>query len=257
MKRIIFLLTLLALLIGSSLSAKEKTLGFSISLHEYQIRENTLTNIRHRGLNLSYGINYNILKEEQIKALKFGLSYNKIKSRYENDRLSFAVNPSLSYSLVKKIKDLKNDLKYYVGGSVGWDLTVSHFEDWDESHVNWLNQYYISLNQKFNYLISSRSNLYLELEIPILLYLSRPPERFLFKEVDPDLFSLLGDFHQDMRITTIHEHLQTDIQFKYTFKNSDKLTSGYFWKFRLLKNDVHDSEEIFIITHSFGFELIF
>jgi len=84
--------------------------GFTIGLTEYQVKENVLNNIRHRGMIPSIGISYEKFKEISWQKYEFYLIINALKSRYDPDRATIVINPSFYYRYARKAKNIKENL---------------------------------------------------------------------------------------------------------------------------------------------------
>lgn len=226
--------------------------GIKIGLNEYQVQEKVLSNIRHRGILASLGFSYSSLDNISLSEFRFNIIFNGLKSRYETEIASFAANPSINYRYLKRINDFHDKIYMYVGGIAGWNLHMDFYDKWDESHVYWLNSYYIGISDRLSYLLTDNSRLNLDINIPVLAFISRPPERFLYKELDLKFSWFINSFHENLTFTSINQHFEVNLILEYKLENSKMFLNNFFWSFTYLRNSMSYSKTISILYHTFG-----
>lgn len=235
----------------------DKNFGISLGLNDYQIRETILNNIRHRGLLLSLGLSNSRLKDKSYKEFNFNIIVNKLKTRYETEKLSLAANPLIKYRYLRKVKNFNENFNLFIGGITGWNLHLGFYEEWDESHIYWLNSYFLGIDERLIFHSSEKSTISLDINIPIVSLISRPPKRFLYKEINPKLSWFLNNFHDDLKLASLNQHFEYNMIFEYKFWNSKKYKKIIFWHFSYLKNTMPHSKDLSILTNTFGIKLTF
>jgi hypothetical protein len=232
-------------------------IGFSIGLEEHQVKEKILNNIRHQGLFPSLGFYCERTRDASKQKSELNLNFNLLKSRYDPESASIVINPSISYRHARMIKNITPDIRLYLGGIAGFSSHSAYYANWDDSHIYWLSAYSLGLDCIFIYQKSNKSSLLLEINTPFIALVSRPPERFLYKVLNPEFSWLIAEFHDNMRLTSIHQHLALNIDLAYKFRYSKKFEQRLFWHFSYLNNSMSYSKDISILTHTFGVTFLF
>ena len=253
----ICLLFYLCLSPAQALNNRDNEFGIAIGLNEYQSKDNVLSNIRHRGMLAAIGFSYSRIGDFRLTEIQLNVSINSMTSRYESEKSSFAINPSLNYRQVRRIKDLNENLRLFLGGIGGWNLHNAFYDKWDESHIYWLNSYYIGIDSRLAYRKSEKSNISLDLNFPLIALISRPPKRFLYKELDPTFSWIFSRIHDDMTLTSLHRHFEINMKLEYKYGHAYKFKTGFFWRFSYLRNNISYSKPISILTHTIGIRFLF
>ena len=258
-KRIVFIITLVFLNLGIAFPQEksDNIFGFTIGFTEYQVKEKVLNNIRNRGMFFSGGLFYEKIKEFSYQKFELYMIYNKLKSRYDPNKATIAVNLSLNYRYARKVKDIKDDFCFFLGGVIGLDSYVSFYDNWDDSHGYWLTSYYLGLDAILTYQTSDKSTLFMEFNTPVVALISRPPERILYKMDNPGFSSAIKKLHENLRLTSMHQHFVLNINLGYTFQYFNKFKQSIFWRFMYLNNDMTYSKKINILIHTLGISFRF
>lgn len=250
--RVILIIIFLNLFTILAQDTTDSNWGIKIGLNEYQVQEKVLSNIRHRGILASLGFTYGLLDKISLSEFRFNLIFNGLSSRYETEIASFAANPSINYRYLKRINDLNNNIYMYIGGIAGWNLHMDFYDKWDESHVYWLNSYYLGISDRLSYLLTDNSRLNLDINIPVFAFISRPPERFLYKELDPKFSWLINNFHKNLTFASFNQHFEVNLILEYKYEHSKTFLNNFFWSFTYLRNSMPYSKTINILYHTFG-----
>lgn len=234
-----------------------KDFGLTIGLTEYQIKEKVLNNVRHSGTFISGGLFYERSKETSKQRFELYSVPSKVGSRYDPDKASTIVDTYIKYRYARKVKDISQDLSLFLGGITGLDSRIAYYANWDESHFYWLTSYDLGFDGILTYQKSGKSSLWLEINAPLVSLVSRPPERFLSKEINPDFWWIIGKLHEDPGFTSIHKHFALSMDLGYTFQYSSKFKQSIFWRFCFIKNSMEHSKDISILTHTLGITFLF
>ncbi|MFC1485597.1 hypothetical protein ACFL55_01055 [Candidatus Latescibacterota bacterium] len=232
-------------------------LGISLGLNEYQVKENVLNRIRHNGLLFSTGVYHETNTSETHRKTNFNFIVNTMKSRYEADNASFATNLFLTYNYLGKISDIRNDTSYYLGGTLGTDIHLTYFNNWDESHFFWMTSYFLGLDTIITHDLQGRGTFDVEMCIPIISLISRPPKRFLYKEGKADFGWFLDKIHENLKVTSLNRHAALYINTGYTFKYAKRFKNRIEWKFCYVNNRMNYSEPLHVLYHTVGLSFIF
>jgi hypothetical protein len=232
-------------------------IGFSLGLAEYQVREEVLNNIRHRGTLVSGGVFYERTSEVARQKYEFHLIFSMLKSRYDPDKASFAVNPSFNYRYARKVKSINPRLALYLGGIIGLDMHHEWFDNWDDSHLYWLTSYYLGIDGILTYQKSADNSFIFEIYAPVAALVSRPPERFLYKVANPEFSWAVDELHSDLRFTSTHEHVVLNMNLGYSLRYTDRFEQRIYWRSCYTKSMMPYSKDITILTHAIGASFVF
>jgi hypothetical protein len=234
-----------------------KDFGFTFGLNEYQVKENVLNNIRHRGMMPMLGFSYEKSKPYSKQKAELFLIVNTLKSRYDPDRSSILINPAITYRFARKVRDLGNHSRLYLGGIGGLNSHSAFYDNWDDSHIYWLTSYNLGIDAMLTYQRSAKGYFYIELHIPVIALISRPPDRFLYKVINPEFSWIISEYHRNLRLTSVHEHFALNMDLAYRFRYSHKFIQSIFWRFRYVRNSMNYSKNINILTHLIGVTFLF
>ncbi len=231
--------------------------GLFIGFNKYQVKEKVLNNIRHRGFFPTLGLSYEKNKDDSKQKLELNLIFNILKSRYDPERASYVINPSINYSYARKVKNINQNMDLFLGGMARFNSHSVFFENWDDSHIYWLTSYDLGMDFIVIYQKSANSSFSFEINSPLVALISRPPERFLYKGVNPKFSWIVSEFHDNIKLTSIHRHFALNLDLAYTFRYSKKFKQRLFWQFSYINNSMTYSKDISILTHTFGITFLF
>lgn len=254
------MLTVLLLGFGSASALKAgdgRAYAVSLAANEYQVREEVLNRIRHRGMLASGGFFYEIRRPDSRHKLEIRIAFTPLKSRYDPDKKSFAVNPSLDYRYARRVAYLRPDLSLFLGGIAGLDMHHEWFDNWDDSHLYWLTSYFLGIDGILTYERPGDSEVFLELYMPLLSLVSRPPERFLYKVANPRFSWAVDELHSNLTLTSLHEQFAVNWKLGYAFRYNSHFDQHLYWRFAYVRSSMDYSKDLVILTHSFGASFVF
>lgn len=231
--------------------------GISIGLNNYQVRETVLNNIRHSGFFPALGFSFDWYQNHIRSKVELFLMVNMLKSRYEEEVSPIVITPAINYRQVRKVAEYDPDLHLFIGGIAGIHSHMAFFDNWDDSHIYWMTSYFAGFNGLITYGDPQGPSGYLELSLPLLSLVSRPPERFDYKVINDDFSWIMKEIHRDMKFTTIHEHMVIDMDLGYNFVHSDSFRQKVFWRISYINSQLSGSKELAILTHTIGTSLLF
>ncbi|UCE05453.1 MAG: hypothetical protein JSW07_17850 [bacterium] len=231
--------------------------GFYIGVNEYQVKEKVLNNIRHRGFFPTLGFSYEKNNDDSKQKLEFNLVFNILKSRYDPERASFVINPSIKYRYARKVKNINQNISLFLGGISRFNSHSALFTNWDDSHIYWLTSYDLGMDFMLIYQKSVDNSFSFEINSPLVALVSRPPERFLYKVLNPKFSWIVAEFHDNLKLNSVHKHFALNMDLAYTFRYSKKFKQRLFWQFSYINNRMTYSKDISILTHTFGITFLF
>jgi len=231
--------------------------GVSVGLNNFQIQEKVLNNIRHSGFFPFLGFSYQWFTEQIKQRVVLDFIVNMVKSRYEAETAPVIIDIALNYTQIRKVSEYNPDLHLFLGGSGGLYSHMAFFDNWDDSHIYWLTYYYLGFNALLTYKNPLESCAYIELGIPLISLVSRPPDRFLYKMLDDSFSWIISEIHRDLRLTTVHQHFVLNIDLGYKFKHSASFQQQVYWRISYTNTQLSYSKEVSLLTHIWGTTLLF
>ncbi|MFX0138991.1 MAG: hypothetical protein ACFFDN_35445, partial [Candidatus Hodarchaeota archaeon] len=86
---------------------------------------------------------------------------------------------------------------------------------------------------------------------------SRPPERILYKMDNPEFSSAIKLLHENLKLTSFHQHFVLNMNLVYTLQYFNKFKQSIFWRFMYLNNNMTYSKKIKILIHILGISFNF
>ncbi len=229
--------------------------GFTLAVTEYQVREEALNPLRHRGTSVALGFVRRSGGEDRRLALGFSLLVDPLGDRYTTSRSSLLLHPRLDFRTAWKVRDLGRRTALFLGGIAGWNAHWAFHEQWDEQHVYWLTATQVGVEAAVERRLEGGRSLQLEVDAPLLALVSRPPKEFTYREVKHSLGWMLSEIHGDARLATPAEHLDVQVGLTYSAVRDGGLRHAFFWRSRYVRNTAPTSEDVHIVTHSLGVSL--
>ncbi|MEE9464531.1 MAG: hypothetical protein V3W14_03005 [Candidatus Neomarinimicrobiota bacterium] len=236
----------------------QKDFILMLGVNEYQVKEKVLNNIKHRGFFPgALGIARDISSAKTLQRYEVFLMFNMLESRYDPDRTSYVLSSSFRYRLLRKFPKTGVYFSYSLGGGISAEHDLVYFYNWDWNRTYWLTSYNLTLDGLLDRELSNESSCWLEASMPVLALVSRPPHRFLDKMGRPDLAGLLGEIHDNMRLTSLHEHFLGKVKLGYTVRKSTGSRRDLFWQIKYARSSMPYSRTIEILSHVFGVQFYF
>ncbi|MFC1726415.1 hypothetical protein ACFL4T_12375 [candidate division KSB1 bacterium] len=254
---IIFLFGLNSAVSQEKVNTPGNDFGVTIGIPCFQVKEKVLNNIRHGGSLFSFALSYEKPRETSFKAFEFYYSVSMLKSRYDPENASYAFSTKIDYRYLKKAGEFNDKYSVFAGVITGLNSQLMFYDNWDDSHLYWLTSYYLGVDGMLNYKKSEKSTIFLEINTPIAALVSRPEARILYKTVNPEFSWIIKKLHENLRLTSIHQHFVFNMSLGYTYRPSAKFGYRLFWRFSYLKNSMSYSKDLSIVNHVFGVTLLF
>lgn len=259
MKQIIELLLLCCLVLqlpagaqGTAENAAPR-FGVTLGIALYQSRDQVLSSIRHSGPSISAGVFLQGGSSSSMYNLGLAFGFAPLKDRYSPDRSSILFHPTIEFRYARKAVQVAERSALFLGGTVGWNTRFSFYENWDQGHAYWLTSSHVGLGATLVHSLDNGKALQLDLDAPVLALVSRPPERFEYKEVNPSLAWMLGEIHRDTRLTSMHEHTELKATVGFGGTRGGLLHRRVFWQSTFVSTRLPQSRPFTALSHKLGF----
>jgi hypothetical protein len=226
--------------------------GLTLGVGLHQARDEVLNPVRHQGLSLLAGLFRVGESATTLHRVRVSFAFTPMTDRYSPDRSSMVFNPSLDFRLARRVGRLGDRTALYLGGSTGWETRFAFYENWDVGHGYWLTSAHLGFAGILARDLTGGGSLRLELELPLLAAVSRPPERFEYKEANGELGWVLSQIHQDMRITSVHQHLSPTLTLAYHRSGGGFLARRLFWETEFVSTRLPGSMPFTSLRHTLG-----
>lgn len=253
-----FLISLFAAAaVGSPASSQElgpgdAGFGIALAVTEYQIRDGVLNPIRHRGTSLSLEFFRRGGGPATRQRLGMSVLVDPLGDRYTSGRSSTLIHLAVDFRMARKVTDIGGRTSVFVGGSAGWSTDFAFHEQWDQQHVYWLTASELGPVVSLERRLGGGHSIQLYAGMPVLAMVSRPPQRFDYREVDHGLGWMLKEIHSGSRLATPDEHFALRAGLTFSAVRDGKLRIAFFWRTSYVRSDVPTSREVKIVNHSLG-----
>ena len=227
-------------------------IGLTLAATEYQIRDEVLNPIRHSGTSLTLEVFRRSGGEDRRRSVRFSLLVNPLGDRYTTERSSVVVHPAVDVRMAWRLSAAGENTSLFLGGSAGWGTHFQFHEQWDEQHVYWLTAAQSGLEAVVERRLGSGRAIHLEVGLPMVAVVSRPPERFTYREVDHGLAWILGEIHGRSRLATLTEYFAPHVSLTYSTVRNGRLRHSLFWRTNYIRNSAPTSRDVGIMSHSLG-----
>ena len=256
--KIIF--TLLFAIICFNLGAQEDktsniSRSFQFDMGMKQIKEENIHPKVHHGL--LYTLKYEHAKQSRnISAYTIGLGYSRLKTKYEDLSASANLLLQCDYHYLFEIKN-KNKYTYHLGPEINLVYDLSYYPNWDESHLYWASCLDLGIQNKFNFNISYRQSLAVDIGFNLFSIFSRPTLDRQYKIDDISLVGIMKNINSNLETGMINKSFLLAFKVEYQFHTCEKITQAicYSYNYRRVK-----SIEGFPLQnnlHKIGFKIYF
>lgn len=226
--------------------------GFRLGVAFHQVRDEVLANLRHQGPKITAGLFREGISDSGMHRIDLSFSFAPLTDRYSPDRSSILFHPALELRYAKRAVEIGQDMVLYLGGAVGWNTRFSFFENWDRGHPYWLTSTHLGVAGALVRSLDNGNAIRFELDAPFLAVVSRPPERFDYKEVNPDLGWVFRHIHEDLRVTSLHEHTAVTATVAYERRGGGLLGQRFFWQTSYTSTRLPHSRPVTVLSHTVG-----
>lgn len=259
-KKLFLLLFLLLVLLsnfcfsfGQSTYETHKEKQFRMWIGINQIKEENLHSKVHTGLD--YGLSYGFIKKKKnISSFEVLFFYSKLKTVFEMPASSINLQFNLNYNYQFLTKQTAKS-SFYSGIGMAANYSISHFPNWDESHLYWANASDLRFSTRWYYKFSKEKLFIVHLQTPLLFLLSRPELDRQYKIDDLSFIGLLTNFHSSAQIGSWNRNFLINTCFEYRPQNNRKIKISFVYHFKYTKLLNKESNPFFALQNHLGINL--
>ena len=240
-----------------SLGAGNAGFGISFAAGEYQIREEALNAIRHRGASLTLGFFRQGGDLDRRYRMTLSVLVAGLSDRYAPERGSLVAHPDLDLRVGWRVTPPDRSTAVFVGGTAGWSSHWAFYEQWDEAHVYWLTSSRLGVDALVERRLGEGRSLRLEVDAPLLALVSRPPRAFSYREVNPAPGWILAEVHGKPRLASLADHLDLDLGLVYSRISEATLRHEAFLRMEYIRDAAPSSRPVTILTYRLGISMPF
>jgi len=237
---------------GQSLGPGNAGFGVSLAATEYQIREEALNAVRHRGASLTLGMFRQGGDANRRHRITLSVLVGRLGDRYAPERGSLVAHPELDLRMGWRVGRLGRGTSLFLGGTAGWSAHWTFYEQWDEAHVYWLTASRLGIDGLLERDLGAGRSLQLEVGAPVLGLVSRPPSEFPYREVNPSAGWILREIHGRPRVASLADHLALDLSLAYSRIGGEGLKHQVFLRMEYIRDTAPSSRPVTILTYRLG-----
>jgi hypothetical protein len=193
-----------------------------LAVRNMQVTDATAASLRWNGIvaGLAVALERNDNASRQRVALNG--SFGGLSNRF--DLSSAAGDLSISYNYARSVATAGNGAwRFYAGGDIEAKSGVQYYYVLDESHLYWLTSYELGADGIASYRLGRSGELAAHLSIPLIAFISRPPEYRDYNNDIPEAGRILTLINGESRLATPSNFRGVDAQVAYTFDLTDNL----------------------------------
>lgn len=226
--------------------------GISLAATDYQIRDEALHAIRHRGASLTLGFFRQGGDTDRRHRITFSVLVAGLGDRYAPGRSSLVVLPDLDLRMGWRVGRPGQGTSLFLGGTAGWSTHWTFYEQWDEGHIYWLTSSQLGVDALLEHDFGAGRSLQLEVDAPVLALVSRPPSEFPYREVNPAPGWILREIHRQPRVASPASHLALDLGLVYSRTGEGALRHDVFLRMEYIRDTAPSSRPVTILTYRLG-----
>ncbi len=256
-KLVIFAITILmtTTVAGQSDSLSSKPIhqiGIFLGGGSYQVRDDIIAPLRWDGFGYVGGLSYLLNSDEGRHKIDLQILYSSPSNRY--DHIGAVGEIHVSYSYLHRIAGNESQGEIHLGGLIHWDYNLQFYENWDDSHIYWLNTYELGPVVRWSNTINDNKQIALELNFPLIALVSRPP-KYRYYDQGKLPREILSEPHENMKLTSLHEYISIALSSHYMHPLSRKSTIdvSYFLSYKTFSKP----ERITLFTNTLQLNFLF
>jgi hypothetical protein len=235
----------------SSLSKPIHQIGIVLGGVHYQERDDIIAPLRWDGFGFVGGLSYSLIGDKGRHNIDLRVLYAPLSNRYEHNNKAGEIY--LGYSYLHRIAGKESDSQLHLGGLIDWNYNAQYYDNWDDSHIYWLNVYELGPVARWSNIIEENHQLALRFNFILIALVSRPP---IYRYYDQEKLSeLFSKPHEKMELTSIPEYISIELRGDYMYQVSRKFAMGvnYF----LIYKTFSKPERISLFTNTLQLNFLF
>ena len=256
-KLVIFAITILmtTTVTGQSNSSRSKPIhkiGIVLGGGSNQVRDDIIAPLRWDGFGFVGGLSYLLIGDEGRHNIDFRVLYSSPSNRY--DHIGTIGEIQVSYGYMCRIAGNESQGEIHLGGLIHWDYNLQYYDNWDDSHIYWLNAYELGPVVTWSKTTNDNKQIALELSFPLIALVSRPP-KYRYYDQGKLPREILSEPQENMKLTSLHEYISIGLRGHYMYPLSRMFTMdvSYFLSYRTFSKP----ERISIFTNTLQLNLLF
>jgi len=232
-----------------------KQSSFQLNLGLNQLKEENLHPKVHSGM--IYGLNYsNSRTSLRQKIFQLAVHFSKPKTKFESLAASMNLQLYGSYSfLFHEIK--KNNFTVCLGPELDVHYNLSHYPNWDESHLYWSNYLSLRIHNKLRYQLNTKQLLTLNFSIPVFSVISRPELNRMYKIDNVTFGGIIENMHSNLEGACWNHSFALKSNLEYQFTITEKITQAICYSFNYFKMRASEGFPFQSTQHLIGLKLYY
>jgi hypothetical protein len=230
---------------------KFNSLQYDIGIN--QIKELNLIPLVHSGI--LHRLSYNYLKvNTHISGFSASIIYSKISTDYEDDKNSFNAQISLTYKyLFEVIK--KGKIALFSGAGTELHYSLIDCPNFDESHLYWADYLGVDFANRLHYQFNKNRKLIFCINIPIVMFLSRPMYERQYKIDDVTAWGIVKNMHYNPEFSSWNKSFVMKSELEYQWGTEKKMKPSIIYSYNYFQLQVRNGNAYKNIQHLLGLRL--
>jgi hypothetical protein len=238
---------------GSIPNSRQNSFQLNIGIN--QLKEENLHPKVHAGM--IYGLRYsNVRTNLHQRQFQIGIHFSQPKTKYENLASSMNIQIDACYSYLFYIVT-KNKFTFSLGPELGLHYSLSHYPNWDESHLYWSDFLGLGVLNTLKYQLNNKQQLTLDFSIPVVSVISRPELDRMYKIDDISLGGIISSMHSNLEGAFWNKSFAIKSRLEYHFSISNHVTHAICYSFNYSRTRENEGLPFQNIQHLVGLKLCY
>ncbi len=214
-------------------SASADRLGLALTGVGMEARDDLVCPLRWDGPGLGIELCYDHIAPRSRQQVRLASTLGLLTNRYGHRAAGIGLR--LGYGYVHRAASFGPRGTTYLGALVRWDNRPHVYVDWDEEHLYWLTAYDLAPVARHELRMSARQQLSLQLALPLLSFVSRPPAQRHYKADDllhPGFYIRKPSEHPRLASWNEHFAVTTGMTYELCLSRAWQLELGYEFDYR-------------------------
>lgn len=251
----VFLLYSVNLCFGQDSSHVSKHNSFQLHVGLNQLKEENLHPKVHSGV--IYGLYYSNTRTNIHQSIfQLGVQFSRTKTKHESLAASMNLQIDASYSYLFKMIN-RNKFIFRFGPLIELHYSLSHYPNWDESHLYWSDYLGFGIHTQSKYQLTKKQVLSLDISSPVVSVISRPQLNRMHKIDDISFGGIISSMHSNLEGAFWNHSLVIKSRVEYRFTISKRVSQAICYSFNYSRMKANKGLPFQDIQHLIGLKLYF
>ncbi|HLP05995.1 MAG TPA: hypothetical protein VK152_11260 [Paludibacter sp.] len=229
--------------------------SFQLMFGLNELKEGNLHDKVHNGI--LNGLIYEHSKQSNnISLYNIGLKFSRVKTAYEDLSASAYAELFGRYGYFFKVTS-KTKSTFHFGPEIRLNYDVSFYPNWDESHLYWANYLSLGIGNQYQYQITDKQSLKINICIPLFSAFSRPIPDRQYKIDNTSFGGIINSLNSNLESGTVNKSFYLNTNVEYVFRITDRISEAICYSYNYTRLSSREGLPFQSNQHGIGLKLYF